>query len=89
MARVAPIALALSLALSAGIVHADDPVDNGPIDITQPRYTTDDRWVRPMLIGIGSLFAAALVVGGLVWAKRRDLVPTAASHEEDPSADRH
>ncbi len=88
MARGTLIAIVLSLAL-ASAAQAEDVGDGAPLDATQPHYSSDVTWVRPTLIGIGSLFAAALVIGGFVRLKRRDVVPTATSHEEDPSADRH
>jgi hypothetical protein len=80
-------ALGLALSLSAAAAHADDAPPDA--DETHPTYSTDVRWARPALLAIAGLFAAAAVVGPLVWMRSRDTVPVAASHEEDPAADRH
>ncbi len=89
MARPALIAIVLATTWMATLARGQDAGDSAPSDVTQPHYSSDERWVRPALIGIGTLFAAALGIGGFVWLRLRDVVPPAASHEEDPSADRH
>jgi hypothetical protein len=80
----------LMVALMARTAPAQDAPDAGDADEPHPVYSTDERWVRPMLIGVGGLFVAAAGVGVVVQRMRvRNLVPSAASHEEDPGADRH
>ena len=90
MARVvAPILAGLTVALASGAARGQDVPDSSAADETHPVYSADERWAGPALIGVGVLFAAAAGVGGFVWLRMRDVVPPAASHEEDPAADRH
>ena len=71
---------------SAVAAAADDGPDPDP---PHPVLAADPTWVRPALVAVAGLFAAAAVVGPIVWLRARDLVPAAATHEEDPAADRH
>ena len=80
----------VAIAFHSGPARGQDVPDAGATDEPHPVYSADERWVRPTLIGVGGLFAAAAGVGLVVQRLRmRDVVPTAASHEEDPGADRH
>ncbi len=73
-----------------GVARADDVGDSvSTADDTQPKFSADDRWAAGLLWGVGGLFAAAAGIGGLVHLRARSLVPAAATHEEDPAADRH
>ncbi len=78
------------LAMAAATARADDAGDGPPPpDDMHMTYSADDRWAGRMLAGTAALFALAAAGGGLVWRRARGLVPTAATHEEDPGADRH
>ncbi len=88
MTRAALVAAAVAVSTLAGPARGDEPDGPPPVETT-PAYSADPAWAGPMLIGIAGLFAAAAVVGPLVWLRMRDVVPAAATHEEDPAADRH
>ena len=87
--RTATFAGGLILSLLVGPARGQDGPDASAPDETHPVYAADAGWTRDLLIGIAGLFAAAATIGPLVWWRSRDLVPSAATHEEDPSADRH
>ncbi len=82
------LAVGFAVSVCAGPARGQD-VPDGPADDVHVSYSADDRWARGLLVGLGGLFAAAAVVGPIVRWRSRDLVPAAATHEEDPAADRH
>ena len=80
------VTMAVLSCSAASALAADDGPDPDP---PHPVLPADPAWVRPAMVAVAGLFAAAAVVGPVVWLRARNLVPAAATHEEDPAADRH
>jgi hypothetical protein len=89
MRTVLLLLLALPVAANAA-PHAPAPVptvrsEDAP---AAPLLSQDVAWVRPVLIGIGVLFAAALLLGP-IYRLNLPADLTTHSHDEPPGASHH
>jgi len=87
--------LTLTLATAAGLASAAPPRTPVPMPPLRPEdapaspiLSRDTRWVRPVLITIGVLAAAALLLGPVYrLTLPSDLLPH--SHDEPPGSSQH
>jgi hypothetical protein len=52
--------------------------------VTGPVLSADDRWTAKVLIGIGVMFAAAVLIGPAYRAHLPEEIPLTHSHDEPP-----
>jgi len=84
---VRPVALLVLLLLLATAAHAAD-ARKGPGDprVTGPVLSADDRWANRLLVGIGVMFAAAVLIGPAYRAHLPEEIPLTHSHDEPPGS---